>query len=145
MKEPKIMEDATLRATLRALPRARAGEDFTDRVMARLDALETASRTHAMPLGWLLATAAVVLCALALSFVFVQSQRQELTPAEQAEVHRLLEQHQQLEEELAAVRRAVRETEPILYLEGLPTPGGRSVDLVVEMPTQVRPAAYRLD
>jgi|GEM_PF-6831926 len=145
MKEPKTMEDATLRATLRALPRARAGEDFTDRVMARLDAVENESRADAVPLRWLLAVAAVVVCALALSFLFVQGQREALTPAEQAEVHRLLEQHQQLEEELAAVRRAVQETEPVLYLEGLPTPGGRSVDLVVEMPTQVRPAAYRLD
>ena len=145
MKKPKDIRDETLEAVLRDLPRARAGEGFTERLMARLDTVESGALGQVAPLGWLVPAAAVMLCAFALSFIVIHSQGEKRTSAEQAEIRRLLEQHQQLEEELAAVRRAVREAEPVLYLEGLPTQGGHSVDLVVEMPANVRPASYRLD
>jgi hypothetical protein len=112
--------------------------------MTRLDGVEGGRPEDHLPLRWLLMGAAVVLLAVAVSIFFVRSER-ALSPAELAEVQRLLEQTRQLEDELTAVRHQVHAAEPVLYLEGLPNDHGDQVDLLVEISTgTVETASYRL-
>jgi hypothetical protein len=124
------MSDERLTRLLGALPRETAGDDFTRRILARLDEAEraTARPDRAAWLGRLaLPVAAAVVLVVAL---LARLEPSSGPPAGAAEARRLLEEirreHGRLEGELAALRQD--RGSPVLYLGG-----DEEVDLVLDL------------
>ena len=123
------MEDQRMTDLLRALPAERASDDFTRRLLARLDRTDEASPRWAvsgLPVRW-------AFVAVAAALLLVPFTVQRLTPErriEKAQARQLLEQiqseHQQLEQELQMLRQ--QRSEPVLYLGG-----DDEVDYVVDL------------
>ena len=125
------MEDHGVGPLLRELPRERAREGFTARVMARLDAPPE-------PKPWLqprlvLATAALAAVAASAGILQVHAGRQEaLRTAEARKVLReLRSEHDSLKQELQTLSQP-----PVVYLGG-----DEEVDLVVDL-SRVRSARF---
>ncbi len=99
---------------LASLPEVRASNDFTDRVLARLDEPGRSERGLAKPLAWS-AAAAIALVVATLVFRSAGIPEAERLSAEVTEIRR---QHLLLTEELHRLRRRTQNTAPVLYLAG---------------------------
>ena len=123
------MSDERLTRLLGALPRERAGDDFTPRVLARLAAAERV-RPAADRAAWLRWMALPVAAAVVLIALLARPEPSSTPSAGAAEARRLLEEirreHGRLEGELAALRQARRS--PVLYVGG-----DEEVDLVLDL------------
>ncbi len=123
------MEDRRLETTLRELPRARAGDDFTARVLARLDA---PARRRPMPLARLAMAGLAAAAALALALSAGPLRpgdgggRERRLRADEA--RRLLEELRREHRALASELETLAAEEPVLYLGG-----DEEVDLVVDL------------
>ncbi|MFL6201697.1 MAG: hypothetical protein ACJ76J_21200 [Thermoanaerobaculia bacterium] len=125
------MEDHSVGPLLRELPRERAREGFTARVVARLDA-SPAPKSWRQP-RLVLAVAALAAVAASAGILQVHAGRQEaLRTAEARKVLReLRSEHDSLKQELRSLSRP-----PVVYLGG-----DEEVDLVVDL-SRVQSASF---
>lgn len=124
------MEDHGVGPLLRELPRERAREGFTARVMARLDA--PAPRLWRQP-RLVFATAALAAVVASAGILQVHAGRQEALRAAEARkvLRELRSEHDSLKQELRSLSRP-----PVVYLGG-----DEEVDLVVDL-SRVRSARF---
>jgi hypothetical protein len=127
------MEDHSVGPLLRELPRERAREGFTARVMARLDAPEPKAWLHSRRYRLVLATAALAAVVASAGILQVHAGRQEaLRTAEARRVLReLRSEHDSLKQELQSLSQP-----PVVYVGG-----DEEVDLVVDL-SRVRSARF---
>ena len=128
------MEDHSVGPLLRELPRERAREGFTARVMARLDAPSEPRRwLHSRRYRLVLATAALAAVVASAGILQVHAGRQEaLRTAEARKVLReLRSEHDSLKQELQTLSQP-----PVVYVGG-----DDEVDLVVDL-SRVRSARF---
>jgi hypothetical protein len=126
------MDDRRLETPLRELPRARAGADFTARVLARLDEPPRRRPPHPIPLGRLamagLAATAALVVALAAGPLRPGAGEGAQRRLRAAEARRLLEELRREHRALASELDALAEEEPVLYVGG-----DEEVDLVLDL------------
>jgi len=102
------MKDERLDEIIGSLPRVRVSDDFTARVLARID--EHPARRHGFP--WM-AAAAIALCVLIAGIAsqhFVEKKQRE----EQLQAARV--EQAEIERELREVKRLSARTSPVVYL-----------------------------
>ena len=118
---------------MRTLPRMKASPAFTREVMrkAHAEAHEPASR----PFVWRMAAAfAMAACLIAVVQLTVMQQRQhERTIA-------LREERQQIEAELAAVKKIADRAEPVVVLEN-----DRGTRVILDLDSAIQPASLNYD
>ncbi len=119
------MENQRLGRTLRELPRERAKDDFTARVLARLDAPR---RRRRLPLATLGAAAAAALGLALIAGPLRTAEREESRRQAAAEARRLLEELRRDHQALATELEALAEEPPLIYLGG-----DDEVDLVLDL------------
>jgi len=163
--------DKILREELRALPRRRAGEGFTAKVLARLDERQPRFRpgwrfrpwgrfrpwpavaTGIPPWGTALAVAVLLALALGLPFVLREvSGRGGAGPAaglavsaQGARLEELRQEQERLAVELATLKRLAAEPAPVVYLGG-----DEQTDVILDLGSlarrraeaRIRPASY---
>ena len=119
------MEDHSVGPLLRELPRERAREGFTARVMARLDAPEPKPWLHSRQYRLVLATAALAAMVASAGILQVQAGRQEALRAAAARkmLRELRSEHDSLKQELQTLSQP-----PVVYVGG-----DEEVDLVVDL------------
>lgn len=127
------MSDERLTQLLGALQRERAGDDFTRRVLARLDEAERAAARvadHPADRAWLGRLALPVAAAVVLMVALLARPEPSAAPGGKSEARRLLaeirREHGRLASELAALRQD--RGSPVLYLGG-----DDDVDLVLDL------------
>lgn len=139
-----------IREALRSLPRARADDDFTERVLERIDGGRRLPRVPAA-VRWAAAAtlAAAVLFAVSVSWPGAAGERSG-ERERRARIEALEAERLRLAAELEEIRRlasSLREPAPVLYLGG-----DDDVDLVIDLDRLARerpagtgatPAAYR--
>jgi len=121
------MNDQELSEILRALPKERVGEDFTARLLARLDASPAVTSSTVSPRRFALAAA---LCLAVLGGGIVGAwhwQRVEARREALAELEELRGEQRALEHELAELV-ALTRSDPVVYLGG-----SEEVDLVIDL------------
>lgn len=135
MNEPEKISEDELGQVLRALPRERAGADFTARVMAQVHgaagrgdggkvvAFPGGRRLPGWP-GWLMAAAALLLFGLG---VREWQHRRDLEES-MKRIAELRGQYQELASELQDLRREAASARPVVYVGG-----NEQVDLVVDL------------
>jgi outer membrane murein-binding lipoprotein Lpp len=124
------MKDERLDHLLRRLPREQAGPQFTERVLAALDApRRPAGAWRAMP--WLAAAVLVAAVAGGGLWLMERARRSELA----AQIAELKQQHRQLGAELRALREQV-DHRRVIYLGG-----SEQVDYVLDLGRLMHPAA----
>lgn len=120
------MEDHSLGPLLRELPRERAREGFTARVLARLDApSELKPWRHSLRYRLVFATATLAAVVASAGILQVHAGRQEALRAAEARrmLRELRSEHDSLKQELQSLSRP-----PVVYLGG-----DEEVDLVVDL------------
>lgn len=125
------MEDHSVGPLLRELPRERAREGFTARVVARLDAAP-APKSRLQP-RLVLAAAALAAVVASAGILQVHAGRQEALRAAEARkvLRELRSEHDSLKQELQSLSRP-----PVVYLGG-----DEEVDLVVDL-SRVQSASF---
>lgn len=119
------MEDQQLGRLLRELPRERAGDQFTARVLAGLDG-KPQRRTRPHPIRWALATAAL----LALLVSAAVMERRPEAQARQA-LEEIRDEHERLARELERLQALRERQDPrpeVIYLGG-----NERMDLVLDL------------
>ena len=114
MSERSSISDERLGAALKALPREQARPGFTGRVLRRLDE----DRGRPFPNRWAWMATAAALLALALSFGWRDWQHRQERAETLARLEALLVQKQELEAELANLKRLTADARPVVYLGG---------------------------
>jgi hypothetical protein len=124
------MTETQLSNCLRALPRAKASPAFSSELRRAIRAGEAPRRR---PLPWRLAAAfAMAACLIAVVQIGVMQYRR------QQRLEALRVEQQQIQAELAALKKSAREAEPMVVLEN--DHGSR---VVMDLDSAVQPASYR--
>ncbi len=137
---PTLTNDPLDRA-LHGLPRERASDEFTRKVLSGLESHQRLGRRRPAKLHWVLVAASAALLVL-VGVLELQERQRERSPRAVAQRAEKLRQEQRLlEEELAALRRVVDEHPPVIYLGG-----NDRVDLVYDLaPVAARPVALQVE
>jgi hypothetical protein len=107
------MKDRRVDELIRTLPKERASEEFTSRVLDRLKGETVTKRRGRLILG--MATAAVLLAVASVGILrWQQAEKAEL----REEIATLRAEHQALSEELSRVMEQSARVHPVLYLGG---------------------------
>lgn len=119
------MEDHSVGPLLRELPRERAREGFTARVLARLDAPAPKPWRHSLRYRVVFATAALAGMIASAGILQVHAGRQEALRAAEARkvLRELRSEHESLKQELQSLSQP-----PVVYVGG-----DEEVDLVVDL------------
>lgn len=125
------MKDERLDHLLRRLPRETAGPQFTDRVLAALDAPPRQPTGVRRAAPWVAAAVIVAGVAGGGLWLMERARRSELV----AQIAELKQQHRQLRAELRSLRERV-DHRRVIYLGG-----NEQVDYVLDLGRLVRPAA----
>jgi len=116
---------------MRSLPRAKASPGFTSEVMR--EARRDQKIARRVPFVWRMAAAtAMAACLVAIVHIaLVQYQRHQ-------QVETLRAEQEQLEADLAAVKKIAAESEPMVVLEN-----DRGTRVIMDLDTAIQPAALR--
>jgi len=135
------MSEDRIATTLRSLPRERAGDDFTARVLARLDEPFRRRAPLAPRLAW---AAAVLAAAVGLSQA-LDDRRSGKSPERTARIEALLREQERLAAEVETLKLLSAGPTPVVYLGG-----DEGTDLLLDLDrlarrrqAEIRPASFR--
>ncbi len=115
------LDDRKMSEGLENLPRHQTSEDFTDKIMSRLEQRRS-RRLQMVPGGvWVIATALVLAIGIFVGVKTLNDRRQEI--AYQQRVEAIRDQYQQIHSDVNNLRREASQSPAVVYLGGNETFG----------------------